>query len=69
MGIGSWWKRLMKREDDAALEHAEERSYETAEERRYTSGDFTGLETDERAARSVREGNIGDVERLAQEDE
>ena len=69
MGIGSWWKRLMKREDEAALKREVEREHETREEQRFSSGDVTGLETDERAARTVREGNIEDVERLAERDE
>ena len=69
MGIGSWWKRLMKREDEAALRREVEREHETREEQRFSSGDVTGLETDERAARTVREGNIEDVERLAERDE
>ena len=68
MGIGSWWKRLMKR-DEAALKREVEREHETREEQRFSSGDVTGLETDERAARTVREGNIEDVERLAERDE
>ena len=59
----------MKREDEAALKREVEREHETREEQRFSSGDVTGLETDERAARTVREGNIEDVERLAERDE
>ena len=59
----------MQREDETALEREVEREHETREEQRFTSGDFTGLETDERAARSMREGNLEDVERLADRDE
>jgi hypothetical protein len=69
MGIGSWWKKLMKREDEAAMERAEERSYETPAERRATSGDMEGLEADTQAARAMREGNVEDVERFADEDD
>ena len=49
MGIGSWWKRLRKREDDAAIERAQERVHETHEERHATD-DYEGMVTDERAA-------------------
>jgi hypothetical protein len=42
MGIGSWWKRLMKREDEAALEREVEREQETREEQRFSSGDMEG---------------------------
>ena len=68
MGIASWWNKLMKREDDAAMKAAEERSHETPEERHATSGDMEGLQADERAARSMHEGNVEDVERFADED-
>jgi hypothetical protein len=68
MGIGSWWRRLMKREDEAAIERAAERSYETPAERRATSGDMEGLEADEQAARAFREGNVEDAERFGDED-
>jgi hypothetical protein len=68
MGIGSWWKRMRQREDEAVLEREVEREHETREEQRFTSGDMTGLESDERAARSVRDANIEDVESFADED-
>ena len=60
---------MMKREDEATLEREVEREHETREEQRFSSGDITGLEADERAARMVREGNVEDVERLADRDE
>jgi hypothetical protein len=66
MGIGSWWKRMMKREDDRAIERAEERAHETLDERRVASGDIAGLEDDEFVARNLHEGNIEDAERLAE---
>ena len=69
MGIGSWWRKLRQREDAEAIHRAEERSYETADERQATSGDFEGLQADEMAARSVREGNIEDVEDFAKDDD
>ncbi len=58
----------MKREDEAAFERAEERSHETPAERRATSGDMEGLQADEIAARSVREGNVEDAESFADDD-
>jgi len=65
MGLGDWWRRLMKREDERTIEHAEERQNETLDERRYTSGDITGLEDDRFAARSEHEPSIEDAERFA----
>ena len=69
MGIASWWKRLTQREDEAAIEAAEERSYETPAERHATSGDFEGLQADERVARDLHEGNVEDAERFADDDD
>jgi hypothetical protein len=69
MGIGSWWKKMRRREDEALIEREVEREHETPEEQRFTSGDMTGLESDERAARSVRDANIEDVERFAEGDD
>ena len=58
----------MKREDEAALEREVEREHETREEQRFTSGDMEGLQSDEFAARSMREGNIEDAETFADEE-
>jgi len=66
MGIGSWWKRLMQREDDRTIEHAEEEQHETLDERRVSSGDIIGLDDDRFVARNVHEGTIEDAERLAE---
>jgi hypothetical protein len=67
VGIGSWWKRLRKREDDAAIERAQERVHETHEERHATD-DYEGMVTDERAARTVHEANVEDAERFAEDE-
>jgi hypothetical protein len=64
VGIG-WWKRLRKREDAQAFERAEEWRYQTLAERRVSSGDFTALKSNERAARIVLEPNVDSAERLA----
>jgi hypothetical protein len=69
MGIGSWWKKLRQREDDEAIERAEERSHETPEERRLTSESVIALDADQHAAERVLEPNIGDVDELADEDD
>lgn len=68
VGIGSWLKKLRAREDEEAIERAQERVHETLDERRIASGDLQGLEADERAARSVHEANIEDAERFAEEE-
>jgi hypothetical protein len=67
MGLGDWWRRMMKRDDERAIERAEEEQNETLDERRHSSGDIAGLEADERAARSEHEPNIEDAERLGEE--
>jgi hypothetical protein len=64
MDIGSWWKKLTKREDAEAIHEAEERSYETPEERRLGSSDIESLAADEVAARGMHEPNIEDADRL-----
>jgi hypothetical protein len=66
MDIGSWWKKLTKREDAEAMREAEERSYETPEERRISSSDVEGLAADEVAARGMHEPNIADADRLGE---
>jgi hypothetical protein len=60
---------MRRREDEAAIERAQERVQETVDERRVASGDVAGLEADEFAARSFHEGNIEDAERFAEEDD
>jgi hypothetical protein len=69
MGMMSWWKRLMHRGDEQALESEIEREHETPEEQRFR--DATGYESDERAAEaiSVHDENIEDAERLADGDD
>ena len=69
MGIGSWWKRFRQREDEAAIERAEERSHETLDEQRVASGDVQGLEADEFSARSFHEPKVEDAERFAEDDD
>jgi hypothetical protein len=71
MGIGSWWKRLMQREDERAIEREVEREHETREEQRFASGDVTALESDERAAETVtfHGETIEDAERFAKDDD
>jgi hypothetical protein len=65
MGLGDRWRRLTSRDDERAVERAEEEQNETLDERRHSSGDATGLEDDEFAARTFHEGNVEDAERLS----
>jgi hypothetical protein len=71
MGIGSWWKKMRQRSDEAALQREVEREHETREEQRFASGDMTALETDERAAETVtfHDETIEDAERFAEGDD
>jgi hypothetical protein len=65
MGIGAWFRNLRKREDDAAVRRAREDVLGgSVEERELRAGDIEGLAADERAARSVGEPSIHDVDRL-----
>jgi hypothetical protein len=57
------------RREAQAVARAKERGVQTAAERRASSGDFTALTSNHRAARTVLEPNIGEAERLAQSDE
>jgi hypothetical protein len=51
MGIQAWFSKLRKREDDTALEHAEEEaSGDSVEERDVWTGDVEGLTADRNAA-------------------
>lgn len=67
MGLGDWWRRLMKREDERSIEHAVEEQDETLDERRISSGDIAGLQDDEIAARGINEPNIERAEHLGDE--
>jgi len=67
MGLGDWWRRLMRREDERTIELTEEEQDETLDERRHTSSDVTAVEDDEFAARTFHEGNIEDAEEFAED--
>jgi hypothetical protein len=67
MGLGDWWRRLRKREDDEIIEHDLEQQGQTEEERRFSSGDITAVEDDEFAARTEHEPSIEDANRLGEE--
>jgi hypothetical protein len=69
MRIVSWWRRFRQREDEEAIERAQERVHESLDERRIASGDVQGLQADEMAARSVHEANVDDAERFAKDDD
>ena len=56
---------MTQRRDEQAIERAEEEAHETLDERRVSSGDITGLQDDEFAARNLHEGKIEDAERFA----
>jgi hypothetical protein len=64
MGILDWLAKLRHREDEETLEREVDREHDTPEERRLLSGDIDGIAADERAARSLGEGSIEDVDRL-----
>jgi hypothetical protein len=69
MGIGSWLKNWRKRSDADAIQRADERAGETPAERHRAAERIEDLQADEFAARSMREGNIEDAERFAEEDD
>ena len=65
MGIRAWIDKLRRREDEEALERAEDVAEEPAEERPHASTDVEGLAADERAGRIAGE-TPKDVERLGE---
>jgi hypothetical protein len=67
VGIGSWLKKLRGREDERTIERARERQVESHEERHATE-DYDALQADERAARTMREANVEDAERFADDE-
>jgi hypothetical protein len=68
MGLRSWLRGLRKREDEAALERAEELKLESPEERRISEGDFEGLQADEQAGLAFG-ATPEQSERLAERDD
>ena len=61
MGIGDWFAKLRKHEDDDAVKRAEdEMRSDSAEEREVISGDIEGLAADNRAERRF---GMGDFDR------
>ena len=64
MSIHSWFKRVRRSADAAAVKKAKTQWYETAGERVVTSGDLESIEADTAAARWVHEGSIRDADRL-----
>ena len=69
MGIGAWWRKLGRREDDEAIERAVEQSHENPEERKLSSESIIALDTNQHAAERVLEPNIEDVDELADLDD
>ncbi len=69
MGIGSWFKKWRKQSDAEAIERQEEWAGETPEERFIAEEGVVGVQADDFAARTVREGNIEDAERFAEDDD
>jgi hypothetical protein len=69
MGIGSWLKKLRGREDEIAIERAEEARYETREEQYAMSSDLGTVKADQEVSRAAHEPNIEDVERFAEDDD
>jgi hypothetical protein len=65
VGIRAWLGKFRRREDEEALERAEDLAEEPAEERPHGSTDVEGLAADERAGRIAGE-TPEDVERLGQ---
>jgi hypothetical protein len=68
MGLRSWLRGLRRREDDAALERAEDMQLETPGERRITEGDMEGMQADEQAGLAWGETPEG-ADRLAERDD
>ena len=66
MGIGSWWRKLRAKDDEAKVERVLEEQDETPEERRVSEArDFEALGADQQAAASMHEPTIEDADRLS----
>jgi hypothetical protein len=69
MGISSWWNKLTGRSDADLVEREEEREHETPDEQYLMQEDYAGRKADQAVARSMHEGNIGDAEAFARDDD
>jgi hypothetical protein len=68
MGLRSWLRGLRRREDEAALNRAEEMQLESPQERRISEGDMEGMQADEQAGLTWGETPEG-ADRLAERDD
>jgi len=68
MGFLSWLKGRKQRDDDAALQRAEERQLESPEERELYKGGIDAVRADEAAGRAFREA-ADEPEHLAERDD
>jgi hypothetical protein len=68
MGIQTWFSKLRKREDAAAIRRAEDvmDSTEPLQDEELRSGDVEGMAADRRAAGSMLDGSMGDLDRLSE---
>jgi hypothetical protein len=65
MGIGSWFKRNRRSEDEETIDRAVEEEHETEAERRYESGDLASLKADRAAGGGYRGGGaMDDTDRI-----
>jgi hypothetical protein len=73
MGIGSWFKKWRKSEDETKIDEARDEFFDTPEEQRIQSQDITGMQADTQAGMlyrgdvSVDAGSADAEERLDEE--
>ena len=58
MGIGSWFKKWRKREDDAEIQRAQNEFFDTPQEQQIESGDMEALQADYRAGMIARDPRV-----------
>jgi hypothetical protein len=68
MGLRSWLRGLRRREDEAALNRAEEMQLESPQERRISEGDMEAMQADEQAGLTWGETPEG-ADHLAERDD
>ncbi|HEY6835051.1 MAG TPA: hypothetical protein VI142_01145 [Gaiellaceae bacterium] len=65
MGIGSWFKRGRRSDDEETIERTEQAENETEAEQRYSSGDLASLKADRAAGGGYRGGGaMDDTDRI-----
>jgi hypothetical protein len=58
MGIGSWFKKWRKSEDEKKIDRARDEFFDTPQEQRLESQDIQGIQADTQAGMLVRDSRV-----------